>query len=352
MYVRCSLASTKVVRDEKYSGAEVAVLENQDLKVKIIPEKGSDIVEVVHKGKNLNLLYESPMGFRRFGSISPPIGTNDSGFMDFYEGGWQDIVPNPGLVTTHKLASWGLHGESALLPWRAQIDDVGEVARLKMSVQLMRYPFRVEKTVALAEGESVVRVDETVTNLGEQELEFGWVQHIVFGRPMVGEGMSVDMKAGVSTAGPYKQSRLRPNQRFDWPNAPALDGSVIDLSKEPEQGKRYEDNLFINMNEPWYAIRNSEVGLTVGVSWDQKVLPSLWYWLNNGAIDYPWWGRSYNLGLEPSSSLTELGIKEYIEKGNALKLPAGGSMKLGVRYSVADGVSAVKLVDRDGKLIR
>jgi hypothetical protein len=344
------LASTRFVREDKYAGAEVAVLENEHLRVKVVPEKGSDIVEIVHKKRGLNLLYESPIGFRRFGSVSPPIGTPDSSFMDYYEGGWQDILPNPGLTSSNKGASWGMHGESSLIPWRSVIADEGDSARLSVSTPLMRYPLRIEKILTLVEGSSVLKVDEVVTNLGEQEIEFAWVQHIVFGRPIVGPGMSVDMRAGTCSAGPYKQTRLKPVVEFEWPNAPASDGSTIDMGGAPSTGSRFEDNLFVTMKEPWYAIRNSQVGLTVGVSWNLDVLPSLWFWLNNGALDYPWWGRSYNLGLEPSSSLTELGMKEYMEKGNALKLRESESMKLGVRYAVTEGSGRIRSVDDEGRL--
>jgi hypothetical protein len=346
------MASTKVVREEKYGGADVAVLENELLRVKVVPEKGSDIVEIVHKKRNLNLLYESPIGFRRFGSISPSIGTPDSSFLDYYEGGWQDIIPNPGLVSSNRGASWGMHGESSLLPWSAAIADDGDTARLDVSTALMRFPMRIDKRITLEEGSSVLKIDEIATNLAEQEVEFGWLQHIVFQRPIVGPGMSVDMRAGACSAGAYKQTRLKPDTEFQWPHAPALDGSMIDMSGAPTTGTRFEDNLYVTMKEPWYAIRNSQAGLTIGVSWDLKVLPSMWYWLNNGAVDYPWWGRSYNLGLEPSSSVTELGIKEYLEKGNALRLGAGQSMKLPLKYSVAEGATPVQKVDGDGRLVR
>jgi len=344
------LASTRFVVEEKYAGAQVAVLENEHLRVKVVPEKGSDIVEIFHKKRNLNLLYESPIGFRRFGSVSAPSMTADSSFLDFYEGGWQDIVPNPGLVSSNRGASWGMHGESSLVPWRAAVADKGEDAHLDLSTSLMRYPLRLEKTLTLAEGSSVLRIDEVVKNLGEQDIEFAWLQHIVFGRPIVGPGMAVDMRAGSCTAGAYKQTRLKSGVEFEWPAAPATDGSIVDMSKAPPSGSRYEDNLYVTMKEPWYAIRNTTFGLTVGVSWDLKVFPSLWYWLNNGAIDYPWWGRSYNLGLEPSSSVTELGMQEYLGKGNALRLAEGESMKLGLRYAVAEGSSSVKRVDGEGRM--
>jgi len=343
------MASTRIVREERYWGAEVAVLENEHLRVKVVPEKGSDIVEIVDKKRGLNLLYESPIGFRRFGSLSPALATSDSGFIDYYEGGWQDVLPNPGLASSNRGASWGLHGESSLLPWRAAVADDGETAHLKVSTALIRYPLQIDKTLTLAEGSSTLKVDEVVTNLAEQDVEFAWLQHIAFGPPMVGPGMALDMRAGACTAGVYKMARMKAGVPFDWPNAPGIDGSIIDASGAPPEA-RCEDNIYASMKEPWYAVRNSRAGLTVGVSWDLKVLPSLWMWFNYGALDYPWWGRSHNLGLEPSSSVTELGIQEYLQKGNALKIREGERMNLGIRYSVAEGSGRVRGVDADGRI--
>ena len=69
------MASTRIAAEVKYAGAQVAVLENENIRVKVVPEKGSDIVEIVYKKRNLNLLYESPIGFRRFGTLSAPSVT-------------------------------------------------------------------------------------------------------------------------------------------------------------------------------------------------------------------------------------------------------------------------------------
>ena len=345
------MAFTRVAREERYWGAEVATLENEHLRVKVVPEKGSDIVEIVYKKKNLNLLYESPIGFHRFGTVSPPLATNDSGFMDYYEGGWQDIVPNPGLSSSNRGASWGLHGESSLLPWRASIADEGDTAKLRLSTTLVRYPLRIDKTLSLREGSPTLFVEESVANLAEQEVELGWLQHIAFGPPLVGPGMALDMRAGACSAGVYKMARMKPGVPFEWPNAPGVDGSTIDASGPPPD-YRCEDNIYAQMREPWYAIRNSVAGLTVGVSWDIRVLPFLWVWYNYGALDYPWWGRSHNVGLEPSSSITELGIQEYLEKKNNLRLRQGEKLDLGVRYSVAEGSEKVRVVDDRGKIER
>ncbi len=344
------MARARLLRDESFWGAETVVLENDLLAVKLVPEKGSDIVEILEKRRGLNLLYRSPVAFHRFGSLSPPLGTDDSGFMDYYEGGWQDILPSPGYPSSYKGARWGLHGETALLPWKARIVDEAGLASVKLTVDLVRFPLRVEKTVSLGEGESVVRIKWEIDNLAEQDVDFAWVQHIVFGRPMMGPGMKVDLKAGECIAGKYPRSRFEAEKPFDWPEAPALNGSTIDVSSEPDDSKRYEDVLYLKMKEPWYAIRNTGLGLTIGVAWDRNAFPYLWYWLNNGVLDYPWWGRSYNLGLELSSSFGEYGIGGFAERGDALHLAEGKKLEAWAVLSVNEGAGSVRDVDATGKL--
>lgn len=342
--------TSKVARDKAYSNAETVVLDNSSILVKLIPEKGSDVVEILDKSKGVNLLYRSPLPFRLFGSLSPPLGTDDSAFLDYYEGGWQDVLPNPGAASSYKGARWGLHGESALLPWGFELEETGEVSAVRLSTDLVRFPLRVDKRLSLREDEPVLRVEWEVENLGEEEVEFAWVQHIVFGRPVVGPGMRVDTRPTGCLAGDYGNSRIAPMSEFLWPRAPSREGPPIDLSLEPDGAKRFEDGVYLKMEEPWYALRNTKLGITVGVSWDSAVFPYLWYWLNNGVLGYPWWGRSYNLGLEPSSSPGEHGLRGYVERGNALHLRDGGSLKAHLSISLEHGAEPVTDVDGEGRI--
>ncbi len=347
-----SVARSRFTRSSEYKGAELLVLENDKMSVTIVPEKGSDIVRISHKSrKDVNLLFKSPMGFHRLGSVVPSIGTADSGFMDYYEGGWQDLIPNTGFASTHRGASWGLHGETALLPWTAERRDDGDVATVRLTTDCVRYPIRVVKDITLRDGEGTLRVGEDAINLGEQDVEFAWVQHIVFDRPLVNEGMNVDLKARKAVAAAYRQTRLEAGTPFRWPNAPARDGSTIRMDQGPPTKARFEDNLFIDIDEPWYAIRSSNIGLTVGVSWNKEAYKGLWFWLNHGALDYPWFGRTRNLGLEPASTLTENGLREYVNEKSVLRLDKGKSIKSRVALSIQEGVDEVKRVKPDGSIV-
>jgi hypothetical protein len=50
-------------------------------------------------------------------------------------------------------------------------------------------------------------------------------------------------------------------------------------------------------------------------------MPYLWFWQEFGASRfYPWYGRNYNVGLEPFSSHPTNGIEEAIENGSALSV--------------------------------
>jgi hypothetical protein len=52
-------------------------------------------------------------------------------------------------------------------------------------------------------------------------------------------------------------------------------------------------------------------------------MPYLWFWQEYGASGfYPWYGRQYNIGLEPFSSFPTNGLKEAVDNGTALTLGA------------------------------
>jgi hypothetical protein len=138
---------------------------------------------------------------------------------------------------------------------------------------------------------------------------------------------------------------------FVLTDAPARDGSIIKMDKGPPKDARFEDNLFMEIDEPWYAIRSSDVGLTVGVSWTHEVYRGLWFWLNHGCLDYPWFGRTRNLGLEPASTLTEDGLGGYVKNREALHLGEGRSMNSRVALSVREGVDEVRRVKSDGSIV-
>ena len=80
------------------NGWKTLTLENDLLRVTLLPEKGSDILEFLYKPLQLDYLWKRPTGLPQ----KPPTDRlPDKEFMDWYEGGWQEICPSGGFRSTY-----------------------------------------------------------------------------------------------------------------------------------------------------------------------------------------------------------------------------------------------------------
>jgi hypothetical protein len=57
---------------------------------------------------------------------------------------------------------------------------------------------------------------------------------------------------------------------------------------------------------------------------------------------YPWYGRNYNVGLEPFSSYPTNGIEEAIENGSALSVGPSETLRFSLRADVLEGGSVCR----------
>ena len=91
------------------------VLENEALRVTVLPDKGADIYELVHLGTGIDVLFKGPWGLQPPGA--PPLeGSGDDEFMWNYEGGWQELLPSVNEACTYRSKRIPFHGEAASLP--------------------------------------------------------------------------------------------------------------------------------------------------------------------------------------------------------------------------------------------
>ena len=108
--------------------------------------------------------------------------------MDFYEGGWQTVVPHGGYSDSVYGADFGIHGDVNTIPWDAQIvEDTPEKVSVKFSAKSVRMPIAVTKTLTLVAGSSMLQLDESVTNEGEEDVDTVWLEHIAIGPPVLSD---------------------------------------------------------------------------------------------------------------------------------------------------------------------
>jgi hypothetical protein len=135
----------------------------------------------VYKPLDLDFLFHAPTGYANPRTFVHTSGRSEGEFMEYYGGGWQDLLPFAGNEPLkHRFGEWGMHGESALLPWDAKIENqTPSSVTAKLTLQLRRYPFRVEKWITMNDRTAALQIREKVTNTSDQALEYCWLQHLI-----------------------------------------------------------------------------------------------------------------------------------------------------------------------------
>ena len=315
-------------------GLDMLVLENEKLRVSIAVGRGADIVELLHKPSDTDFVWLSANGIRHpaLRSVTPPDPR--MAFYDSYPGGWQEVFPaggapsgGPGLP----FGRHGMHGEVWHRPWDWQItEDSASGVAVRLSVRAETLPYRLVRDVRLSSGTAVLEFQETATNESGTDLPLMWGHHITFGPPFLGPGARIEIPPGVEVvtgdiSRTHPQRRLADNRVFPWPCALGPDGAAVDLSRLPLAGTPSEMVYLRGFKEGRYAVR-AENGLGIELGWDATVMPFVWFWQEFGAArSYPWFGRHYNIGLEPFTSIPREGLAAAVENGTVQYLPGGDS---------------------------
>ncbi len=350
------------VSDEwTYRGMKVLVIENGEIRVVVVPDKGSDIVSFRHQPTGTEFMWESPIGLRNPAKYVPTVSSPEGPFHDLYEGGWQELLPGAGGFTpqSYQGSLIGLHGEVALLPWDCSVElDTPDEVRARLSVETYRSPFRLEKRLTLRKGEARLIVEETLTNLGDEEAPCMWGHHSVFGQPFLGADCVIDVPADklitpiTKDDSPFlPTSRLKPNREAKWPSAELIKGGTADLSRVPDPNGRTVDLAYITgLREGWAAITNQKTEIGFGLAFDPQIFKYIWLWQPyGGAFGSPWFGRIFACGIEPQSSYPVQGLETAIENGTALKLAPRSSIQSKLVATVYRGRGVTRIAP-DGEV--
>ena len=340
-----------------YRGLKTAVLENELLRVVILIDKGADIYQLVHKPTDVDFLWRSPWGVRDPSRFVPTTGSATGMWMDLYEGGWQTVLPGGGFPSAYGAADMGLHAEVNTMPWDcAIVEDSPDRVSIRCRVRTYRTPFFFEKTLTLESGSPVLSIEQELLNEGEEPVHCVWGEHIALGAPFLSEDCVIDLPGGRIINHPVDWdpgNRLKAGFEGPWPWSDARDGGRIDLGKVPPRSVRALDQSYItDMPEGWYAITNQKMGLGFGVVFPTEVYRFLWYWQSlAGGFGYPWYGRTYNVGLEPFTSYTNEGLQTAIENGTALRLEPGQRVAASVKAIAIADAQGVERIQPDGTVV-
>jgi hypothetical protein len=336
-----------------YRGLKTVVLENELLRVSLLADKGADVFELTHKKTDTEFMWRTPWSVRNPSLATPPTGNGHNIWHDLYIGGWQTIAPTGGGPQQYRNADVGMHTDATLMPWDAVIvEDTPERVSAKFSVRTNRVPFWVEKVVTLEANSPVLTVTDTLTNLAEEDSEAQWGQHVALGDPFLTPNCRLDMAPADYFTPPGSGTRLKGGQTGKFPESVAPDGTPVDLGSFPPKSARVLDYaIFKNQKEGWYAVTNPDRGVGIGLTYPVETFKYIWYWqVFGGGEGYPWYNRTYNVGLEPFTSLGSGLPEPGSDESTSMIFKPGETKTATVRAVVYESTTGVSHISEDGQV--
>lgn len=293
--VRCDLNVT-------LAGHRAIVLENEILRITVLVDKGTDIVEFLHKPSDTDFMWRAPRDRHTAGYALANAPAPEGDFHDHYLGGWHELLPSFDGSGAHG-ANHGLCGEATLLPWHCTVerDDREEVC-LRFDVRIRRLPLRVVKRLRLQTNSPTLFTEETVSNEGGQEVAFDWGHHPVIGPAFLRPECVIEAPGRtIVSGGPGgADGAFTRGACGEWPILDDTRGNPVDVSRVAPPAPGWEEDLYLpDVPAGWVGLTDRGEELGFGLAWQPEVFSHLWLWQNlGGRLDYPWYGRTYCLGLE------------------------------------------------------
>jgi hypothetical protein len=347
MYTHGRKRGCRISLDYTYKGMRIAYLENEQLRVGVLLDKGADIFEFTYKPMDIDFIWQSPIFMR------PPFATTsalpEGTFHDYYYGGWQEVLPSAGWASEPYQGTYqGLHGEVSLLPFEAAIvEDSPDRVALTARVRLYRSPLALERIMSLKRDTAALFIHERLHNESAEEFAIMWGHHPAIGEPFLDDSCVVHTPAKKIEAMAFHKNGLwEPGVEFEFPfikNRHTLE--MQDITRILSKETKSVDIVFLKeLNEGWYGITNRRQRVGFGMAWDKKLFKYLWMWqVYGGHNDYPWYGRTYNCALEPFTSYPPAGIKNAIDNGTAVIMQPGETIEtdlVAVAYE-GEGISGI-----------
>ena len=214
-------------------GWKALVLENEQLRVTTLPGYGGWIYSIIYKPLDTEMLWHSSRGVIHRDD-APVVSDPLQQYKARSPGAWPEIFPHGSSAVKVGGVTIPFHGEVVSRAWRCEIlESQGERVSARLTVDCHLMPLRLERTMILESGSPVLRIEETVTNLCGQKVDFMWGHHPIFGKPLLGEGSRIHAPAGCTLGGDYSPG--------GWPDR---DGR--DMSLAPQENSGISDMFYLS----------------------------------------------------------------------------------------------------------
>lgn len=207
--------------DQDARGIQQIVLENDALRLTVLPELGGRLWSIIDLAQDEEILWHHP-------SLQPHAVAPGAGYDDAFAGGWDELFPSDRAVTLDGTA-FPDHGEWWSQPWAWHISEDADALRLTLSGSGFVTNHEAVRTIILPQGVSAFTWRTQITNTGDAAIPYLWRHHPAL---PVRPGSRLELPHGRVEAIAEDPGAISATS-FTWPNAVLADGTARDLSMLP-----------------------------------------------------------------------------------------------------------------------
>jgi len=325
----------KLTSEISLHGMNTICLENNNLRVVMLPEAGARIWQIVYKPFDAELLWNNP-------NVVPAKHGVYASYDEVWSGGWDELFPNDeaGTLLGNALPD---HGELWTGSWQAEPfqseDEVGVHLRLVTPIS----NFLAEKTVRLRAERCTLEIDYRLTNQGRETFPFLWKLHPAFA---VSSSHRIDFPPMAVLLEPdFPGTLVEAPPIFQWPYAP-LGDKVLDMRQVPDVTSHALHFFYgTGLASGWCGVTNKDTRLGCALRFDPEVFSSCWLFASHGG-----WKDLNVAVLEPATGYP-FQIQSLIDRGRARHLAPGESLATTVLFSVQEGLTSIGGVEESGRIL-
>lgn len=316
-------------------GLRVVTLENELLRVVVMPEAGAKIWQITYKPLESDLLWNNP-------SIPPARQPLGALYDDVWSGGWDELFPNDEAGDLRGLDVPD-HGELWTMEWDAEPLQIADATGVHLRCVTPLSQVLVEKTLVLRPRSAVLEVTYRFTNQGAVRRPFLWKLHPAFAVsphhridfPAMTVVRDADLEGTLAGAPPV----------FPWPFA-SQGETALDLRQVPDESSRALHFFYgTEMAAGWCGVTNQENRLAAALRFDPEVFNNCWLFATYGG-----W-RDLNVAvLEPATGYP-LSLQSMLDEGRALWLAPGETLESKVLFSVQEGLDSIGGITESGRIL-
>ncbi|HWK56950.1 MAG TPA: hypothetical protein VNQ80_06425 [Parapedobacter sp.] len=290
---------TRITPREEY-GLEIICIENDHLRVDVIPALGGKISSVFNKAYHKEFLwYNAALGLRE----NHPGDDYDSNFW----GGIDELLPND-LPEEIDGTAYPDHGE--LWTTRLAYEVVENAVSVYGLLPLSGLQYR--KTVSLEAGSPEIKLAYRLVNQSGERRKFLWKLHAAL---RIARGDRLATPARQAKVVNAAASRFGDPGTFSWPAITGIDASVV-----PEKNGTMDFFYLYDAPEGEMALLTDEGNCRFAYRYDQQVFPYQWYFASYGQFR-----DHYTAILEPASAMP-VRVNEAADLGQCSVLEPGGAI--------------------------